>query len=258
MERLNKVLAAAGIDSRRRCDELIAAGRVKVNGHVVADLGHKVGPEDALAVDGRPVERQRFVYWLVNKPRGFLSTNFDPAGRPRVIDLLLHVPERVYSVGRLDEASEGLMLLTNDGELAQRLTHPRFGVEKTYIVQVAGQPTHEDLAKLRRGFWISEGKVQARHVKRIGARGNSTILEIVLAEGKNREIRRMLAKLGHKVMTLRRVAIGPVQLGRLKKGKARRLSLPELRELQEIAHSKYGGSGTDRRSVLREPSKESR
>jgi 23S rRNA pseudouridine2605 synthase len=254
MERLNKTLAAAGIDARRRCDELIAAGRVKVNGVTVSDLGHKVGPEDAIEVDGRPVERQRYVYWVVNKPKGYLSTNFDPAGRPRVIDLLLHVPERVYSVGRLDEASEGLMLLTNDGELAQRLTHPRFGVEKSYIVQVAGQPTHEDLARLRRGFWISEGKVQARHVKRIGARGNSTVLEIVLAEGKNREIRRMLAKLGHKVMNLRRVAIGPVHLGRLKKGKARRLSLPELRELQKIAAHR----GSDRQSVTRQASKESK
>ena len=258
MERLNKVLAAAGVDSRRRCDELIAAGRVKVNGNFVSDLGHKVGPEDAIEVDGRPVERQRFVYWVVNKPRGYLSTNFDPSGRPRVIDLLLHVPERVYSVGRLDEASEGLMLLTNDGALAQRLTHPRFGVEKTYIAQVAGQPTHEDLAKLRRGFWISEGKVQAKHVKRIGGRSNSAILEIVLAEGKNREIRRMLAKLGHKVMTLRRVAIGPVQLGRLKKGKARRLSLPELRELQKIASTNHGESRTDRRAVPHQPSREPR
>src|SRR5262245_63136213 len=101
MERLNKVMAAAGIDSRRRCDELIGSGRVKVNGHTVNDLGHKVGPTDRIEVDGRPVERQRFVYWVVNKPRGYLSTNFDPSGRPRVIDLLLHVPERVYSVGRL-------------------------------------------------------------------------------------------------------------------------------------------------------------
>jgi len=236
MERLNKVLAAAGVDSRRHCDELIAAGRIKVDGVVVADLGQRVGPNQQIEVDGRPITRQRFVYWLVNKPRGYLSTSFDPAGRPRVLDLLLHVAERVYSVGRLDEASEGLMLLTNDGDLVQRLTHPRFGTEKTYLVQVAGQPAKEELLKLRTGLWLSEGRVRAKRVKRIGQRGNSTLLQIVLNEGKNREIRRMLAKLGHKVLTLKRVAIGPVQLGRLKKGKARRLSLPELKALKEIAY----------------------
>ncbi len=235
MERLNKVLAAAGFGSRRYCDELIRAGRVRVDGETVTDLGRKVEPEQQLVVDHQQVRQQRHVYWLVNKPRGYLSTNYDPACRPRVIDLVLHVPERVYTVGRLDEESEGLMLLTNDGELAQRLTHPRFGVEKTYHVQVAGTPSKEDLHQLRRGVWISEGKVRARRVKRIGKRGESTILEIVLSEGKNREIRRMLAKLGHKVMHLRRVAIGPVLLSRLKPGKARRLSPPELAALRKIA-----------------------
>jgi 23S rRNA pseudouridine2605 synthase len=152
-----------------------------------------------------------------------------------VIDLLLHVPERVFSVGRLDEESEGLMLLTNDGELAQRLMHPRFGVEKTYIAQVAGIPSSDDLQRLRDGFWISDGRVRAKRVKRIAKRGESAILEVVLAEGKNREIRRMLAKFGHKVMRLKRVAIGPVRLGRLKAGKARRLSLPELQQLKRFA-----------------------
>jgi 23S rRNA pseudouridine2605 synthase len=236
MERLNKVLAAAGVGSRRECDALIAAGRVTVDGEVVHDLGRKVEPTQTLAVDGRPVRRQRHVYWLVNKPKGYLSTNYDPAGRPRVIDLLLHVPERVYTVGRLDEASEGLMLLTNDGELAQRLTHPRFGVEKTYVVVVAGSPTQAELDKLVQGVWISDGKVRAKRVKRLGKRGHSTVLEIVLAEGKNREIRRMLAKLGHKVMQLERVAIGPVKLGKLRSGKSRRLSPWELAVLQQIAY----------------------
>lgn len=236
MERLNKVLAAAGFGSRRQCEELIRAGRVTLDGEVVTDLGRKVEPEQALAVDGRPVQRQRLVYWLVNKPKGYLSTNYDPAGRPRVIDLVLHVPERVYTVGRLDEDSDGLVLLTNDGELAQRLTHPRHGVEKTYQVQVAGTPRVEDLQQLRKGVWISEGRVRAKRVKRLGKRGDSIFLEVVLAEGKNREIRRMLAKLGHKVMQLRRVAIGPVKLGRLKAGKARRLSLKELGALKKAAY----------------------
>ncbi len=235
MERLNKVLAAAGVGSRRQCDELVRAGRVRVNDELVHDLGRKVGPEDRIVIDGQPVRRQRHVYWLVNKPKGYLSTNYDPAGRPRVIDLALHVPERVYAVGRLDEESEGLMLLTNDGELAHRLMHPRFGVHKTYHAQVAGSPTNEDLFKLRKGVWISEGRVRAKRVRRIGKRGDSTFLEIVLAEGKNREIRRMLAKLGHKVMQLRRVAIGPVRLGKLRPGKARRPSADELRALRRIA-----------------------
>ncbi len=243
MDRLNKVLASAGAGSRRQCDELIRAGRVRVNDQVVHDLGRKVGVEERIALDGRDIRRQRHVYWLVNKPKGHLSTNYDPAGRPRVIDLALHVPERVYAVGRLDEESEGLMLLTNDGELAHRLMHPRFGVHKTYQVQVAGSPSHDDLLKLRRGVWIAEGRVRAKRVRRLGRRGESTFLEIVLAEGKNREIRRMLAKLGHKVMQLRRVAIGPVQLGRLRSGKARRLRVEELAALQRIAKRSEKGAG---------------
>jgi len=235
MERLNKVLAAAGLGSRRRCDELIAAGRVTVDNVAVSDLGRKVGPEQEVAVDGKPIKRQRFVYWVVNKPPGYVSTTADPAGRPRVTDLLLHVPERVFMVGRLDEESEGLMLLTNDGELAFRLMHPRFEVRKTYVVLVAGFPSAEVYRKLTEGVWISDGKARAQRVRKLGTQGQSTLLEVVLAEGKNREIRRMLAKLGHKVLHLRRVAIGPVKLGRLKKGKARKLSLAELERLRRAA-----------------------
>ncbi|MCS6975505.1 MAG: rRNA pseudouridine synthase [Gemmatales bacterium] len=234
-ERLNKVLAAAGLGSRRHCEELITSGRVTVDGQVIRELGYKVSPGQQVAVDGKQIQRERLVYWLVNKPRGYLSTHYDPAGRPRVIDLLLHVPERVYMVGRLDEESEGLMLMTNDGELAQRLMHPRYGIEKTYHVQVAGFPSKEELKQLTEGIWISDGKVRAKRVKRLGTRGKSTFLEIVLAEGKNREIRRMLAKQGHKVMRLKRIAIGPIRLGRLRPGKSRRLTLPELRQLKEIA-----------------------
>ncbi len=235
MDRLNKVLAAAGFGSRRQCDDLIRAGRVGVEGEKITDLGRKVNPEQEVTVDGRPIHRQKLVYWLVNKPKGYLSTNYDPAGRPRVIDLALHVPERVYTVGRLDEDSEGLMLLTNDGELAQRLTHPRYGVEKTYWVQVAGLPTVEEVQRIRKGVWTSGGLFRAKHVKRLGKQGSSTWLQIILAEGKNREIRRMLAKLGHKVLSLKRVAIGPIHLSRLKRGKARRLSMDELKDLRKVA-----------------------
>src|SRR5215469_11230136 len=139
MERLNKVLAHAGVGSRRHCDELIAAGRVSVDGQTLRELGAKVEPGQDICVDDQPIQAESLVYWLVNKPRGHLCTNHDPAGRPLAVDLVPKVHERVYTVGRLDEDSEGMLLLTNDGDLANHLTHPRFGVDKTYLVQVAGQ-----------------------------------------------------------------------------------------------------------------------
>jgi 23S rRNA pseudouridine2605 synthase len=205
---------------------------VTVDGHVVRTLGTKVDPDQRICVDDEPLKQERLVHWLVNKPRGHLCTNYDPGGRPRAIDLVPQISQRVYTVGRLDEASEGLLLLTNDGELAHRLMHPRFGVEKTYLVQVAGTPTPENLRQLTQGVWLSDGHVKARHIKRLRGQGKSTWLRIVLNEGKNREIRRMLAKLGHKVVRLRRVAIGPVQLGSLATGKARKLTPAELKSLR--------------------------
>jgi 23S rRNA pseudouridine2605 synthase len=235
MDRLNKVLAAAGFGSRRQCEKLIVAGRVAVDGVPVTELGTRIGPEEKVAVDGKEVKRQRLVYWLVNKPKGYLSTNKDPGGRPRVIDLVPEADERIYTVGRLDEDSEGLVLLTNDGELALRLTHPRYGIEKTYHVQVAGKPTQELFEKLRQGVFLAEGKARAKRVKRLGFKGESALLEVVLAEGKNREIRRIFAKLGHKVMKLRRVAIGPISVQGLKLGKSRRLHSDELRALRRSA-----------------------
>jgi 23S rRNA pseudouridine2605 synthase len=235
MERLNKFLAHAGVGSRRHCDDLIARGRVRVNGAVVRELGVKVEEGQEICVDGTPLKSERLVYWLVNKPTGYLCTNHDPAGRPRAVDLVEHIPQRVYTVGRLDEDSEGLLLLTNDGDLANKLMHPRYGVEKTYWVQTAGTPTRDDLQKLIQGVWLSDGHVKARRVKRLKSQGESTWLEIVLSEGKNREVRRMLAKLGHKVMRLRRVALGPVHLGRLRKGKSRPLHRDELARLRQCA-----------------------
>src|SRR5437762_13321203 len=241
MERLNKLLAHAGIGSRRQCDELIRAGRVSVDGSVVRSLGSKVESDSAaVAVDGNPIKLERPAYWLLNKPRGVLCTNFDPSGRTRAVDLVPQVEQRVYTVGRLDEASEGLLLLTNDGELAHHLMHPRFGIPKTYLVLVAGKPSAADLQKLLDGVWLSDGRVRAKSVRRLKPQGNSTWLRVVLTEGKNREIRRMLAQLGHKVMRLRRVAIGPVTLDKLPKGKARRVSLPELAELQQWVKTAKG------------------
>lgn len=235
MDRLNKYLAHAGVGSRRHCETLIVAGRISIDGATVKDLATRVAPGQKVCVDGEPIREEKNVYWLVYKPRGYLCTNHDPAGRPRALDLVPQITERVYTVGRLDEDSEGLLLLTNDGDLAHKLMHPRFGIEKSYIVQVAGNPTREDLQKLQEGIWLSEGHVKARGVQRLKRQGESTWLRIVLAEGKNREIRRMLAKLDHKVMRLRRTAIGPIDLGKLKPGKSRPLTAIELKILKRLA-----------------------
>ncbi len=236
MERLQKFLAHAGLGSRRHCEDLITAGRVSVDGTIVRELGTRVDPEtQKVRVDGEPVHAERYVYYLVNKPRGYLCTNRDPARRPLAIDLIPQVAQRVYTVGRLDQDSEGLLLMTNDGELANRLMHPRFGVEKTYLAQVAGFPSAEDLAQLLQGVWLSEGHVKAKRVKRLKSQGESTSLRIVLNEGKNREIRRMLARLGHKVLRLKRIAIGPVELGSLSSGKARKASPQEIAALRKAS-----------------------
>ena len=173
-------------------------------------------------------------YWAVHKPVGYLCTNHDPARRPLASDLIPHVEQRVYTVGRLDEGSEGLLLMTNDGELAFALMHPKFEIEKTYLVQVAGQPSRNDLQKLLDGVWIAEGKVKAKSVRRVKSQGDSAWLRIVLCEGKNREIRRMLAKLDHKVIKLRRIAIGPIELDKLPKGKSRRLTTIEVNDLKTL------------------------
>jgi 23S rRNA pseudouridine2605 synthase len=236
MERLNKFLAHAGVGSRRHCDELIAHGRVSVDGAVVRELGTKVEPgAQEVCIDGQPLHGEKLVYWVLNKPRGYLCTNHDPAGRPRALDLVPHITERVFTVGRLDEDSEGLLLLTNDGDLAHKLMHPRFGVEKTYLVQVAGKPGKEDLQQLLKGVWLSDGHVRARRVKRLKSQGDSTWMQVTLSEGKNREIRRMLARLNHKVLRLRRVAVGPIKLDRLPAGKSRRLKPEEEERLRRAA-----------------------
>ncbi len=235
-ERLNKVLAHAGLGSRRAVEELILKGRVSINGQVVRDLATRVDPEKArIDLDGERIKIERPVYLAVNKPKGYVSTNSDPAGRPRVIDLLPEIPQRVFSVGRLDEESTGLILLTNDGELANRLTHPRFGVEKVYRALVAGDPGPQVLDQLMQGIWLSDGKARARHARFAGKQGEATVIELTLAEGKNREVRRMLAKLGHKVMTLTRIAVGPVSLKGLPMGAWRHLTAQEVALLHRVA-----------------------
>ncbi len=212
----------------------------------VTELGTKVDPSrQEIRVDGERLPSPRRVVIMLNKPVGVVTTNYDPSGRPRVIDL---VPsrERLFAVGRLDRSSEGLILLTNDGELANRLAHPRYGVEKTYLVQVAGLPSEETLDQLRRGIRLAEGRAQARRVAVRSRHKHSAVVELVLDEGKNREIRRMLAACGHKVQQLKRIAIGPLSLGTLLPGESRPLSWGEIRSLEQA-----GGPATDRRQQER-------
>lgn len=234
-ERLQKVLAAAGHGSRRACEELIVAGRVVVDGEVADELGTRVDPQrQEIRVDGQAVAKPRYQYFMLNKPPGVLSTNRDPSGRTRVIDL---VPDqqRLFTVGRLDKSSEGLILITNDGDLANRLAHPRYGVEKIYHVEVAGRPEPEHLRQLRHGVRLAETMVKASKVEIKRKRPQSTLLEITLREGRNREIRRMLAGVGHKVLRLKRVAIGSLRLGDLPTGAYRDLTSGELTALRRGA-----------------------
>jgi 23S rRNA pseudouridine2605 synthase len=234
-DRLQKVLAAAGVASRRECEQLILEGRVEVDHQVVAALGTRVDPtRQEIRVDGELVHKPRLVYFAVHKPVGVLSTSRDPAGRPRVTDMLPPNAPRAFCVGRLDISSEGLILVTNDGELANRLTHPRHGVEKVYQVQVAGQVERDVLAQLHRGIHLAEGFAHAKHVRIKSRRKKSTLLEMVLDEGRNREIRRLLARLGHKVQRLRRIAVGPVRLGDLPKGAVRPLARKEIAALERV------------------------
>jgi 23S rRNA pseudouridine2605 synthase len=218
---------------------MILAGRVEVDGQVVTELGNKVDPvQQEIRVDGETLRKQRKVYYVVNKPPGVLSTNYDQSGRPRVIDLLPETRERLFTVGRLDMSSEGLILVTNDGELANRLTHPRYGVEKTYQVLVAGELTPEQARLLTKGVHLAEGHAHAERVKVRTKKTHSTLLEIVLSEGRNREIRRLLARVGHKVLRLKRIAIGGVRLADLPPGEYRRLRTEELRLLEHAQRSK--------------------
>lgn len=240
LERLQKVLAAAGLGSRRACEELITTGRVEVDRQVVTQLGTRVDAEkQEIRVDGERLPHPKRVVFVLNKPVGVVTTNYDPSGRPRVVDL---VPgdQRLFAIGRLDRMSEGLILLTNDGGLANLLAHPRYGVEKKYHVQVAGVPTEDLLERLRRGIRLAEGEVHAKRVAIRSQHKQSAVLEMVLDEGKNREIRRMLARLGHKVHQLKRVAVGGLSLGNLLPGQWRQLAWSEIEELRRAALAAVG------------------
>ena len=236
--RIQKVLAQAGFASRRACEEMVLEGRVTVNDQVVKELPVfvRIGV-DRVALDGRPISirAERPVYLLLNKPRGVVCTSSDPAGRPRAIDLVADVEVRVFPVGRLETESTGVILMTNDGELANRITHPRYGVEKTYIVEVIGSIAPEAIDQLKGGGYMDGKRIAGAAVKVIRRSRESTLIEVRLREGPNREVRRVLARLGYKVRSLRRVAIGPLTDRGVKTGNYRVLKENEVEALRKAS-----------------------
>jgi 23S rRNA pseudouridine2605 synthase len=251
--RLQRYLAMAGAGSRRHCEDFILTGRVTVDGRTITELGCRVVPgEHDVRLDGERVRLERKIWYLLNKPIGYLCTNRDPGGRPRVIDLFPRGRERLFTVGRLDEHSQGLLLVTNDGELAHKLAHPRFRVRKIYQVQVAGIPARETLDQLKRGLYFAEGRFKVADARFVRTRGSSAVLELELLEGQNREIRRLLAKLGHKVQRLERVALGTLVLGDLPVGDYRQLAVHEIAALSGLVSGRgfgrrKGGAGAKSR-----------
>lgn len=234
MERLHKYLARAGKASRRHAEEMIKAGRVRVNGRIVTEMGCQIDPEsDVVLLDGQKVLlTEKAVYILLNKPAQVVTTLDDPQGRRKVSDLLQGINERVYPVGRLDYDTEGLLVLTNDGDLAYRLTHPKHKVDKVYIAVVKGEVTDKVIDTLRSGVMLEDGRTMPAKVRRL-AGGSQTTLEITIHEGKNRQVRRMCEAVGHPVIALKRVGFGPLALGGIEPGSYRHLNKQELRSLQQ-------------------------
>jgi 23S rRNA pseudouridine2605 synthase len=235
--RLQKVLAAAGIASRRACEILISEGRVEVNSEIVVEQGRRVDPErDVIRVDGAripPPRRHR--YLALNKPRGVVATMNDPEGRRTVADLIAERRnERLFHVGRLDADTEGLLIVTNDGDFAHRLAHPSHQVPKTYIAEVAGAVSEQTLKRLRRGITLEDGPVRPTSVKIVSTAGDKTLIKITLQEGRNRIVRRTMESVGHPVRRLSRIGIGPVRLGNLKVGAYRELTREELGGLLDL------------------------
>lgn len=239
--RLNHFLAMSGVCSRRNADELIASGRVEVNGALVTELGVRIDPQvDDVRFDGARLQPERSVYVLLNKPKGVVCTNATHEQKKRVIDLLPGIRGRIFTVGRLDMDSEGLILLTNDGSFALEMTHPRYGVTKLYAVTVRGRVEEAVLEKARGGVWLSEGPTSGMQLKieRVGK--DYTFLKVTLREGKNREIRRVFAKLGHPVRELKRIRLGHLNLHGLSDGEWRFLKADEVARLREEAKGEAG------------------
>lgn len=239
-QRLAKILAASGLDARRKCEEYVTAGRVSVDGEVITNLAFRADPySQKIELDGERIKLQRKVYFILNKPRGVVCSNNDPEGRPRVIDMFPEfLKERMFTIGRLDAESEGLILVTNDGELANRMAHPRYRVPKFYICHVKGVPSADTLAALKRGMYFDEGRFSVEGVRMKKKMGDSAYLDIVLNEGQNREIRRLLARVDHKVMRLKRVGFGPIRLGDMPSGAFRPLTIAESKLLKNLSEQR--------------------
>ena len=229
-------MANAGIASRREAERMVMEGRVSVNGKVVKTLGFKADPsKDHIRVDGKRLTHfEPKVILLLNKPRGYLSTVKDPKGRPTVMDLLKIVKWRIYPVGRLDFDAEGLLLLTNDGGLANLLSHPRFSIPKTYLVKVAGVPEEKKLTRLKRGVMLEDGEAKAASCNLIRQREKNSWVRVVVTEGRNRLVKRMFSAIGHPVLKLKRIEYGPVQLGDLPFGQYRSLTPGEMGKLESL------------------------
>ncbi|MFA5240119.1 MAG: pseudouridine synthase [Phycisphaerae bacterium] len=233
-QRLQKVLAAAGVASRRRCEEMILEGMVQVNNRVLDSLPAFVDPEkDIITVDGRKIGAARKVYFLLNKPKGVICTNSDPQGRKKAIDII-QSHERIFCVGRLDIDSAGLIILTNDSELANKMTHPRYGLAKTYVVNVKGEFSGEQIDKLKKGVWLAEGKTGRSAIKILKRSHKESLAQITIREGLNREIRRMFAKMGLPVKSLTRTGIGKLTARGVGVGKFRTLTEKEVAYLEKV------------------------
>ncbi|KIL44241.1 23S rRNA pseudouridine(2605) synthase RluB [Jeotgalibacillus soli] len=239
MERLQKVIAHAGVASRRKAEELIQAGKVKVNGTVIKELGVKVGPSDKIEVEGIKIERENRVYFLLYKPTGIISAVNDDKKRKVVTDFFPHVQERIYPVGRLDYDTSGLLLLTNDGEFAHLLTHPKYEIHKTYVARVKGLVSRESLRKLERGIKLEDGMTAPANAKVLSAdkKKDKTIIEITIHEGRNRQVRRMFDAIGHPVQKLKRERYAFLNLAGLNAGDARELTPHEVKQLRALAES---------------------
>ncbi|MDR0284428.1 MAG: rRNA pseudouridine synthase [Propionibacteriaceae bacterium] len=235
--RLQKVLAAAGLASRRGAEEMITDGRVEVNGRLVTELGTRVDPvTDVIRVDGSRIPPQRdHVYLALNKPRGVVSTLDDPQGRPTVKEFLPRKAGRLFHVGRLDADTEGLLILTNDGDFAQRLSHPSFEIDKEYLVEVAGAMDGQALKDLAKGVSLEDGFIQPDKVKLVSRTGSKTMIRLTLHSGRNRVVRRLLEAVGYSVERLARLRVGPIRLGNLKIGETRDLTAAELGALYDQA-----------------------
>ncbi|MCM3003963.1 pseudouridine synthase [Priestia koreensis] len=242
MERLQKAIAHAGVASRRKAEEMIKEGKVTVNGEVVKELGVKVGSQDKVEVNGIPLQREAPVYFLLYKPRGVISSAEDDKGRTTVVDYFENVQERIYPVGRLDYDTSGLLLLTNDGEFANVLTHPKYEVDKVYIAKVKGIPTRQQIKQLERGVMLEDGKTAPAKAKLVSLdkKKQTAIVELIIHEGRNRQVRRMLDSIGHPVLKLRRERYGFLTLHGLNAGESRELTAHEVKQLRAHAQS---GSG---------------